>query len=92
MKVTMALQLIALLLFSAGTMSAEVDYRHPNLTIVANGETLDSVLKAVGKKMRIFVATPTGFNPVVNCDIREQPVKLAFEKLLGDMSYSLQWR
>jgi hypothetical protein len=83
---------VALLILSMGSIAAEVEYRHPNLTIVATDEPLDSVLKSVSREMRIFVTVPTGLNPSVNCDIRDLPVKQAFKKLLGDMSYSLEWR
>ena len=48
-------------------------------------------LKSLGKEMRIYITVPTGLNPVVNCDIQQQPVKQAFKTLLGDMSYSLEW-
>ena len=73
-------------------VAAEVEYHHPDLTIVAKDEPLDSVLKSVSQEMRIFVTTPTGLNPLVNCDIQNLPLKQAFKKLLGDMSYSLEWK
>ncbi|MCB1686989.1 MAG: hypothetical protein KDI33_00805 [Halioglobus sp.] len=92
MRSAIAFQLAVLLVFPFGAISAEVHYQHPDLTIVADDEPLDSVLKSISKEMRIFVTTPTGLNPVINCDIQAQPVKLAFKKLLGDMSYSLQWK
>jgi hypothetical protein len=92
MRILVALQIVALLCFSIASTAAEVEYRHPNLTIVAKDEPLDAVLKSVSKEMRIFVTTPTGLNPLVNCDIQDQPIKLAFKKLLGDMSYSLEWK
>jgi hypothetical protein len=75
-----------------GSTAAEVEYRHPNLTIVAKDEALDSVLKAVSKEMRIFVTTPAGLNPLVSSDIQNQPIKVAFKKLLGGMSYSMEWK
>lgn len=65
--------------FSVDSIAAEVEYRHPNLTIVAQDEPLDIVLKSISKEMRIFVTTPTALNPVVNCDIRNQPIKRAFK-------------
>jgi hypothetical protein len=77
--------------YSAASMSAEVKYQHPNLTIVAEDEPLDSVLKSLGREMRIFVTVPTGFNPVVSCDVQNQSVKQALKSLLGEMSYSLEW-
>jgi hypothetical protein len=80
-----------LLSVSMGSQAADVEYQHPDLTIVAKEEPLQSVLKSVGKEMRIFITTPTGINPLVSCDIQEQPVKQAFKTLLGDMSYSLEW-
>jgi hypothetical protein len=92
MKTRLALQAVVLLSLSIGSLAAEVEYQHPNLTIVAKDELLDSVLKSISKQMRIFVKTPTGINPVVNCDIQNQPIKLALKQLLGDMSYSLEWK
>ena len=92
MRALLTLQAAVLLFLAMGSTAAEVEYQQPNLTIVAKDEPLDSVLKSVSKEMRIFVTTPTGLNPVVNCDIQNQPIKLAFKKLLGDMSYSLQWK
>lgn len=91
MRTVLALQVATLLSLSIPSMAATVEYQHPNLTIVAKDEPLDSVLKSLGKEMRIFVTTPSGLNPVVNCDIQDQPIKLALKKLLGDMSYSLEW-
>jgi hypothetical protein len=91
MKTILALQAATLLFVSATGMAATVTYQHPDLTIVAKEEPLDSVLKSLGKEMRIYVTTPTGLNPVVNCDIQQQPVKQAFKTLLGDASYSLEW-
>jgi hypothetical protein len=92
MRTLLAIQLTILLSIAMPGNAAEVEYLHPNLTIVANDETLDSVLKSVGKAMQIAVKTPSGLNPVVSCDIRNLPIKLAFKKLLGDMSYSLAWQ
>jgi hypothetical protein len=92
MKTLLTLQAAVLLLLAMGSTAAEIEYQHPNLTILAQDEPLDAVLKSVSKEMRIFVTTPTGLNPVVNCDIQNQPIELAFKKLLGDMSYSLQWK
>jgi hypothetical protein len=92
MKILLTLQAAVLVFFSMGSIAAEVEYRHPNLTIVAKNEPLGAVLKALSKEMRIFVTTPTDINPLVNCDIKDQPIKLAFKKLLGTMSYSLEWK
>ena len=92
MRALWAIQLAVLMSLAMGSSAAEVAYQHPNLTIVAKDETLDSVLQSVSKAMQIEVKTPAGLNPVINCDIRNQPIKLAFKKLLGDMSYSLAWQ
>jgi hypothetical protein len=91
MKTILALPIAALLFVSATCMAATVTYQHPDLTIVAKEEPLDAVLKSLGKEMRIYVTIPAGLNPVVNCDIQQQPVKQAFKTLLGDVSYSLAW-
>ena len=37
------------------------------------------------------MTTPLGINPVINCNIQNQPIKRAFKNLLGDLSYSLVW-
>ncbi len=92
MKTLFAFPAAVLLSFSLGAVAAEVEYQHPDLTIVAKDEPLDSVLKSVSKEMRIFVTAPTGLNPLVNCDIQSRPLKQAFKTLLGDMSYSLEWK
>jgi hypothetical protein len=92
MRTLWAIQLTALLSIAMGASAAEVHYQHPNLTIVAKDETLDSVLKSVSKAMQIVVKTPTGLNPVISCEIRNLPIKLAFKKLLGEMSYSMAWQ
>jgi hypothetical protein len=76
---------------STGSMAAKVEYRHPEVTIVAVDETLDSVLKTIGREMEITIKSPAGLNPVINCDIQNKPVERAFKTLLGDMSYSLIW-
>lgn len=86
------LKVFLALSFSVDSIAAEVEYRHPNLTIVAQDEPLDSVLKSISKEMRIFVTTPSALNPMVNCDIQNQPIKRAFKELLGEMSYSLEWK
>mgnify|MGYP003638830176 CR=1 FL=1 len=92
MRASLAIHLVALLTFSAGSVAAKVDYQNlDDVTIVAVNETLDSVLKTIGKEMQITVKAPTGLNPVINCDIQNKPVKRAFKILLGDMSYSLLW-
>lgn len=86
------LKVLLVLSFSVDSIAAEVEYRHPNLTIVARDEPLGSVLKSIGKEMRIFVTTPSAVNPVVNCDIQDQPLERAFKELLGGMSYTLEWK
>lgn len=91
MKARSALSIAALLCLSTASLAATVEYRHPDLTIVARDEPLDAVLKSLGREMRIYITVPAGLNPVVNCDIQQQPVKQAFKNLLGDMSYSLEW-
>ena len=91
MKTILALQIATLLSVSINGIAATVDYEHPDLTIVAEGEPLDSVLKSLGKEMRIYIVVPAGFNPIVSCDIQQRPIKQAFKTLLGDMSYSLEW-
>ena len=92
MKILLYLGVAALLLPPVAAFAADVDYQHPTITIVANNEPLDSVLKSVSREMKIFVTTPSGFNPIVNCDIQNQPVEKAFKTLMGSMSYSLEWK
>jgi hypothetical protein len=84
-------RLVALLLVAASSQAADVSYQHPSLTIVAKSEPLDTVLKSLGREMRIYITVPTGLNPLVNCDIQNQSIKQAFKTLLGDLSYSLEW-
>ena len=92
MRASLAIHLLALLSVSAGSMAAKVEYQNlDDVTIVAVDETLDSVLKTIGKEMQITVKAPTDLNLVINCDIQNKPVKRAFKTLLGDMSYSLLW-
>lgn len=91
MKAMWAIQMATLLSVSITGVAATVDYDHPNLTIVAEDEPLDSVLKSLGKEMRIYIVAPAGFNPILNCDIQQRPIKQAIKVLLGDMSYSLEW-
>ncbi|MEZ5573285.1 MAG: hypothetical protein R3E64_14870 [Halioglobus sp.] len=81
----------ALLLFSTGGMAATVEYDHPDLTIVAKEESLDSVLTALGKEMALTVQKPVGVNPMINCNIQNQPIERALKNLLGALSYSLVW-
>lgn len=76
---------------SPHALAAEVTYEHPELTIVAKEEPLDTVLKSLGREMRIFITVPTGLNPEVSCNAQSQPVKQALKCLLGEMSYSLEW-
>ncbi len=92
MKMLLYVAMSALLLSAAVTFAADVDYQHPNITIVASNERLDSVLKSVSKEMPISVTTPSGVNPIVNCDIQNQPLEKAFKTLMGGMSYSLEWK
>jgi hypothetical protein len=91
MRAIPTLQAMAMLFASTISTAATVEYQHPDLTIVARQEPLDTVLKSIGKEMRIFIAVPTGLNLVVNCDIRQQPIQQAFMTMLGDLSYSLEW-
>lgn len=81
----------AISFFPAGSIAATVDYQHPQVTIVAVEESLDSVLKSLGKEMNLSVTTPVGINPVINCNIQSQTIKRAFKNLLGELSYSLVW-
>jgi hypothetical protein len=81
----------ALLLFSTGGMAATVEYNHPKVTIVAEDESLDSVLATLGKEMALTVKKPVGVNPMINCDIQNQPIERALKNLLGALSYSLVW-
>jgi hypothetical protein len=91
MRRFLAFHVATILSFSIDSMAATVGYKPPDLTIVAKGEPLQSVLRTVGKEMQIFVTMPTGVNPTVSCDIQNLPIKMAFETLLEDMSYSLEW-
>lgn len=59
-----------LLMVCSDSMAARVEYQHPELSIFAEEESLDSVLTAVGKAMQITVTVPLGINPVVNCEIK----------------------
>jgi len=83
--------LTTLLLFPMVSLAAKVEYEHPAVTIVAVDESLDSVLRALSTEMKIEVSAPDGINPVINCDIQNQPIKRAFKNLLGELSYSLTW-
>ena len=91
MKITVAFQMASLLLISTSSVAATVKYQDTNLTIVARQEPLDAVLKSLGREMRIYVTIPRGLNPMVNCEIQQQPIQQALKTLLGDMSYSLNW-
>jgi hypothetical protein len=91
MKTILTVSVATLLSVSITSIAATVEYQHPDLTIVAKEEPLDVVLKSLGKAMRIYITVPSGLNPLVNCDIQQQPAKQAFKTLLGDMSYSLEW-
>lgn len=91
-RAILATQVAVLLSFSMDSMSARVEYQHPDITIVAVEEHLESVLRAVGEEMQIRVTLPTGLNPVVNCDIHDQPLKQALKNLLVELSYSLEWQ
>jgi hypothetical protein len=91
MKIVSMLQLAVLLLLAMHSQASTIVYEHPDLTIVAKAEPLDSVLKSLGKEMRIFITIPSGFNPTVSCDIQHQPIAQALKTLLKDVSYSLEW-
>jgi hypothetical protein len=90
MKVKLVLPAVMLFL-SAASIAATVEYQHPDVSIVAVDESLDSVFKYHGKEMNQSVTTPICINPVINCDIQSQPIKRAFKNLLGELSYSLVW-
>ena len=91
MRHSIILALAGNLLFISPGFTASVDYEHPNVSIVAVDESLESVLRAVGKEMKISVTLPLGLNPTINCDIVNKPVKKALKTLLSDLSYSMQW-
>jgi len=86
-----ALAVILLLGCAPCALAAEVEYQHPDLTIVAQDEPLHGVLQSLGREMRIFVTIPSGLNPRVHCNIQRQPIEQALKGLLGDVSYSLEW-
>ena len=90
MKIQSIVTAVALC-FSASSIAATVGYQHPEVSIVAVDESLDSVLRSLGKEMDLSVTTPIGINPVINCNIQNQPIKRAFKNLLGGLSYSLVW-
>ena len=90
MKIKLIVAAVALS-FSAASIAATVGYQHPDVSIVAVDESLDSVLKSLGKEMNLSVTAPIGINPVINCNIQNQSIKRAFKILLGDLSYSLVW-
>jgi len=71
--------------------AAEVDYHPPKLSIIAEHESLDSVLRHISKAMHITVTMPAGLDKQVSCNIRNMTVQRAFRNLLGDMNYALQW-
>lgn len=91
-RTILALQVAVLLSLSMDSMAAKVEYQHPDITIVAVEESLESVLTAVGKEMQISFTLPVGLDPVVNCDIHNQPLKRAFKNLLGNLSYALEFQ
>jgi hypothetical protein len=90
MKITPAVA-ASMLLLATTSMAATVEYQHPAVTIVAENESLESVLTALSKEMDLQVTSPLGLNPMINCDIQNQPIKQAFKNLLGELSYSLVW-
>ena len=94
MNLTITVPLAALLLLSLaiGSTAAEVEYQHPDLTIVAVDEPLSEVLKKLSQVMEVSVIIPLGFDPIVNCDVREKPLRRALNTLLSDISYSLEWQ
>jgi len=71
--------------------AVEVTYQPPRLSISADNESLDSVLRALGKQMHIQVNAPAGLNQAVTVRIVNQPVKRAFRNLLRGKNYVLQW-
>lgn len=75
----------------SSALAATVTYQHPHLTIVADNEPLDVVLKSIGREMRVYVQIPAGRNPMVSCDIQRQGIAQAFRTLLPDASYTLEW-
>jgi hypothetical protein len=91
MKTRLVFQIAALLSLATNSIAATVEYQYPDLTIVAEQEPLESVLKSVGREMRIFVTIPAGLDTVVKTNIQHQPIKQAFKNLLGDLDYSLVW-
>ena len=91
MKNLTSLGLAILLLTIPCSFAAKVDYEPPHISIVAVNESLESVLRTVGKEMQISVTLPLGLNPTVNCDVENKTVQEAFKVLLGDLSYSMQW-
>ena len=81
----------SMVLLATGSLAATVQYQHPAVTIVAENEPLESVLTALSEAMNLQVTSQLGLNPIINCDIQNQPLKQAFKNLLGELSYSLVW-
>jgi len=71
--------------------AAEVDYQPSELSIIAEHEPLDSVLRSVSRAMHITLVAPSGLNDPISCYIRNMPVQRAFRNLLGGMNYALEW-
>lgn len=90
-RLLFTLWMASLVCAPSSTRAATVTYQHPHLTIVADNEPLDAVLKSIGSEMRIYVQIPAGHNPLVSCDIQRQGIAQAFRTLLPDTSYTLEW-
>ena len=84
--------MLLLLIMASTVFSAEVEYNHPSLSIIAEDEPLESVLIDLGKSMQISISTPLEFNPNVNCSIEAKSIHDAMRSLLRNISYSLEWR
>jgi hypothetical protein len=91
MRSISALPTALLLCLSTPALAAAVKYQHPDLTIVAREEPLESVLSSIAREMQITVRAPPGLNPLISCDIQSQPVTQAFKDLLRGLSYTLEW-
>jgi len=71
--------------------AVEIVYQPPRLSISANNEPLDRVLRALGKQMHIQINAPAGLNQPITIRIVNQPVKRALHNLLRGKNYVLQW-
>jgi hypothetical protein len=86
-----ALRIAVLLCLTTPGLAATVQYQHPDLTIAAKDEPLESVLSSIAREMQIRVRTPPGLNPLISADIQSQPITQAFKDLLRGLSYTLEW-